>query len=88
MKKSYPHRVRPIAWLASKSEAILSEVAVNDDPVIITQNGVPVLALLEIAEYEKQTETIALMRLSSIGSQQRDAGKSADAEEFLAGEDD
>jgi PHD/YefM family antitoxin component YafN of YafNO toxin-antitoxin module len=55
---------------------------------IITQNGEAKMVVMGIAEYEKQQETMALLKLLALGRKKFEAGKFSNAESFLDEMDD
>ena len=81
-------QVRPITYLKSSAAEIVKEFAVNPEPVIITQNGEAKMVVMAIAEYEKQQETLALLKLLALGKKEYQEGKYSDAHAFLDAMDD
>jgi prevent-host-death family protein len=81
-------QIKPITYLKSNAADIIKEFAVNPEPIIITQNGEAKMVVMDIAEYEKQQETMALLKLISLGRKEFEAGKFSDAEAFLDEMDD
>lgn len=80
--------IRPITYLRSSAAKIVKEFAVNPEPIIITQNGKAKMVVMDIKEYEKQQETMALLKLLALGRKEFKEGKFSDAEAFLDEMDD
>jgi prevent-host-death family protein len=85
---SLAKQIRPITYLKSSAAEIVKEFAVNQDPIIITQNGEAKMVVMDINEYEKQQETMALLKLLALGRKEFKEGKFSDAETFLDEMDD
>lgn len=78
-----PTQIRPITYLKSSAAEIVKEFVTNPEPIVITQNGEPKMVVMGIREYEKQQETLALLKLIALGKQEFKEGKFSDAESFL-----
>lgn len=85
---SLAEQIRPITYLKSNAAEIVKAFASNPEPIIITQNGEAKMVVMDITEYEKQQETMALLKLLALGRQELKAGKFSDAEAFLDDMDD
>jgi prevent-host-death family protein len=85
---SLAEQIRPITYLKSSAADIVKAFATNPEPIIITQNGEAKMVVMDIAEYEKQQETMALLKLLALGRQEFKAGQFSDAEAFFDEMDD
>jgi prevent-host-death family protein len=85
---SLAEQIRPITYLKSNAADIVKAFAINSEPIIITQNGEAKMVVMDITEYEKQQETMALLKLLALGQRELKAGKFSDAEAFLDDMDD
>ena len=85
---SLAEQIRPITYLKSSAAELVKEFAANPEPVIITQNGEAKMVVMGINEYEKQQETMALLKLLVLGKREFNEGKFSDAEAFLDEMDD
>lgn len=81
-------QIKPITYLKSSAAEIVKEFAINPEPVIITQNGEAKMVVMAISEYEKQQETLALLKLLALGRKEFDEGKFSDAAALLDELDD
>lgn len=80
--------IRPITYLKTSAAEIVKEFAIDPEPIIITQNGEPKMVVMDIHQYEKQLETLALMKILAMGSKEIKEGKFSDAIAFLEEMDD
>lgn len=80
---SLAEQIRPITYLKSSAADIVKEFAENPEPIIITQNGEAKMVVMDIHEYEKQKETMALLKLLALGRKDLKEGKYSNAEQFL-----
>jgi len=49
---------------------MLRDLDQNGHPIVITQNGVAKAVMQDVRSYEKTQETLALLKLLALGSQQ------------------
>ncbi|RMO95456.1 type II toxin-antitoxin system Phd/YefM family antitoxin [Pseudomonas syringae group genomosp. 3] len=80
--------IRPITYLKTSAAEIVKEFSVNPEPIIITQNGEPKMGVMDIHDYEKQQETLALLKLLALGTKEIKEGKFSEANAFLDEMDD
>ncbi len=85
---SLAEQIRPITYLKTSAAEIVKEFAENPEPIIITQNGEAKMVVMDIHEYEKQQETMALLKLLALGRKEFQEGKYSDVETFLDEMDD
>jgi prevent-host-death family protein len=71
----YSAQVKPISYLKANAADILLDLAERREPLVITQNGEAKAVLQDVASFEQTQETLALLKLLAIGSQDVDAGK-------------
>jgi len=55
--------VKPISYLKQNTAEAIKEVHVNHTPMIITQNGEAKAVLLDMAEYEQDQESLAMLKM-------------------------
>lgn len=80
---SLAEQIRPITYLKSSAAELVKEFVTNPEPVIITQNGEAKMVVMDIVEYEKQQESMALLKLLALGKKEFNEGKFSDAEAFI-----
>lgn len=70
----YSSQVKPISYLKANAADVLSRIAEERQPLVITQNGEAKAVLQDLASYEETQETLALLKLLALGQQDVDAG--------------
>lgn len=75
----YSARIKPISYLKANAAAILSTLAEQREPMVITQNGEAKAVLQDVASFEQTRETLALLKLLALGQRDIDAGKTKPA---------
>ncbi|MHB0888486.1 type II toxin-antitoxin system Phd/YefM family antitoxin [Acidithiobacillus sp.] len=71
----YSSRVKPISFIKANAAEVLTLLAEQREPLIITQNGEAKAVLQDVASFEETQETLALLKILALGSQQIAAGK-------------
>ncbi len=71
----YSSQVKPISYLKANAAEVLLQLAEQRQPMVITQNGEAKAVLQDVASYEETQETLALLKILALGSQDIEAGK-------------
>ena len=71
----FSSQVKPISYLKAHAAQVLLHLAEQRQPMIITQNGEAKAVLQDVASYEETQETLALLKILALGSQDIEAGK-------------
>lgn len=71
----YSSQVKPISYLKANAAEILTNLAEQREPMVITQNGEAKAVLQDVASYEETQETLALLKILALGNQDVAAGK-------------
>ncbi len=71
----YSTQIRPISYLKANAAEVLQELADQRKPMVITQNGEAKAVIQDVASYEETQETLALLKILALGSQQVAQGK-------------
>ena len=71
----YSSQVKPISYLKANAAEVLTCLAEQREPMVITQNGVAKAVLQDIASFEETQETLALMKILALGNHDVAAGK-------------
>lgn len=71
----YSARVKPISCLKANAAEVLADLASQREPLVITQNGEAKAVLRDVASYEETQETLALLKVLALGTQEVAAGK-------------
>ncbi|HVL57439.1 MAG TPA: type II toxin-antitoxin system Phd/YefM family antitoxin [Burkholderiaceae bacterium] len=75
----YSSQIKPISYLKANAAEVLQQLAEKREPLVITQNGEAKAVLQDVASYEETQETLALLKILALGSQQIEEGKVAPA---------
>jgi prevent-host-death family protein len=59
--------IKPVTYMKTHSARLIEEVNEKHRPVIITQNGKAKVVLLDIESYEKQKETLLILKIIAQG---------------------
>ena len=68
--------IKPLSYLQTDPNTILTELEKTHQPVIFTQNGEAKAVLQDIASYEAIQESIALLKILAMSSKSKQQGKS------------
>lgn len=71
----YSTQVKPISYLKANAAEVLTNLAEQQEPLVITQNGEAKAVLQDVASYESTQETLALLKILAIGNEEVAAGK-------------
>lgn len=77
-------RVKPISYLMSHAAEIAKEISDSREPMLITQDGEAKLVLMDVASFEEQQETLALLKILALGSNEIEKGNFRPADEVFA----
>lgn len=67
--------VKPISYLKSHTSEVLRTIAKEKKPLLITHHGEVKLVIQDIAQYEAMMDSLALLKILSLGEKSRRAGK-------------
>ncbi len=68
-------QIKPISYLKAHAAEIVRRLGEQREPLIITQNGQAKIVIQDIASYEREQETMALLRILALGNRQIEDGK-------------
>jgi len=71
----YSTQIKPISYLKANAAEVLQVLEEQRRPMIITQNGEAKAVLQDVASYEETQETLALLKILALGSQQVERGE-------------
>lgn len=71
----YSTQVKPISQLKAHAAELLLQINERREPLVITQNGEAKAVLQDVRSYEETQETLALLKLLALGSQDAEAGR-------------
>ena len=67
--------IKPISYFKANAAEMLLTLRETGEPYIITQNGEAAAVLMDVSEYEKMQESIALLQIVSMSTRQFQEGK-------------
>ena len=71
----YSTQIRPISYLKANAAEVLQFLEEQSKPMIITQNGEAKAVIQDVTSYEEIQETLALLKILALGSQQVERGE-------------
>lgn len=77
-------QIKPISYLKSNAADIVKDFMANPEPLVITQNGEAKMVVMDVNQYERQQEQLALLRLIALGRQERAVGRYSEPDAFFA----
>lgn len=67
--------IKPISYLKANAAEVLKQLAEEQEPLVITQNGEAKAVLQDVHSYEQTQETLALLKVLALGTQEVEAGQ-------------
>ncbi len=77
------NNIKPISYLKAHAADIIRNIGSHQEPLIITQNGEAKAIVQDIDSYEKERETMAMLKVLALGNQQIDKGEVIPATDAL-----
>ena len=71
----YSTQIRPISYLKANAAEVIQVLEEQRKPMIIKQNGEAKAVLQDVTSYEETQETMALLKILALGSQQVERGE-------------
>ena len=78
-------QIKPISYLKAHAAEIVRNLSKQQEPLIITQNGKAKVVMQDIESYEQTQQTIALLKILSLGVRQIEEGKVLPAADVIQG---
>ena len=75
--------IRPISYVKANSAQVLQQVNTSG-PMVITQNGEAAAVLMGLKDYENLHESLALLKILTMGKKSIEAGKGSRSEVVFA----
>ena len=79
----YSLQVKPISYLKSHAADIVDQLTESHEPMLITQNGEAKLVVMDVKSYERYEETLALLKILSLGQRQITQKRFRDADDVF-----
>ena len=80
----YSSQVKSISYLKAHAADVLTHLAEQREPMVITQNGEAKAVLQDVASFEETQETLALLKILALGQQDVEAGRVKPAADVVA----
>ena len=76
-------QIKPISYLKAHAAEIVRNLAEQQQPMVITQNGEAKVVIQDIDSYEKTQQTMALLKILALGMRQVEEGDIVPANEAI-----
>jgi prevent-host-death family protein len=76
-------QIKPISYLKAHAAEIVRNLSKHQEPLVITQNGEAKVVIQDIESYEQTQQTIALLKMLSLGMRQIEEGKVLPADDVI-----
>ena len=76
-------QIRPISYLKAHAAEIVRNLAEQQEPLVITQNGLAKVVIQDIESYEQTQQTMALLKILALGMRQVEKGEATPAENVI-----
>lgn len=80
----YSSQVKPISYLKANAAEVLTHLAEQRQPLVITQNGEAKAVLQDVASFEETQEALAMLKILALGNQDVAAEKVRPAADVVA----
>ena len=80
----YSTQVKPISYHKANAAEVLLHLRDQRQPMVITQNGEAKAVLQDVASFEETQETLALLKVLALGSQDIATGRLKPVNEVVA----
>jgi prevent-host-death family protein len=76
-------QIKPISYLKAHAAEIVRNLAEQQEPMVITQNGEAKVVIQDIESYEQTQQTMALLKILALGMRQVEEGNVISAENVI-----
>lgn len=76
-------QIRSISYLKAHAAEIVRNLPGQQGPLVITQNGEAKAVIQDVVSYEQTQQTLALLKILSLGMRQIEEGKVTPADEVM-----
>jgi prevent-host-death family protein len=76
--------IQPISYLKANAAQVLRDLAIDQRPLVITQNGEAAAVLQDVISFNKNQETMALLKMLAMGNAQIEQGQVTPAAKAFA----
>jgi len=78
-------QIKPISYLKAHTAEIVRNLGEKGEPLVITQNGEAKVVMQDIKSYEQMQETVALLKILTLGTRQVEEGRVQPAADVIKG---
>jgi prevent-host-death family protein len=75
--------IKPISWIKENATQMIRDIENTGKPVVITQNGKAKAVVMDISRYDELQESLALLRMLAVSSEQIQTGQHRPADELF-----
>ena len=76
-------QTKSISYVKAHAAEIIKKLNEGGEPIIVTQNGEAKAVIVDVGEYEKTLETMALMKILAMGKRDVEKGRFSPAEDVI-----
>lgn len=76
--------VKPISYVKANAAEIIRKMSEDGQPIVITQNGEAKAVLMDVREYDKIQQSLAMAKILARSSKSLEEGKHRAADEVFA----
>jgi len=77
-------QIKPISYLKAHAAEVIRTLGEKREPLVITQNGEAKVVIQDIESYEQTQETIALLKILTLGDRQVEEGRTEPAANVIS----
>lgn len=77
-------QIKPISYLKSNAADVVKELSESREPMLITQNGEAKLVVMDVRSFDEHQETLAMLKLLTLGRRAAENREFRDAEDVFA----
>ena len=79
----YAKGIEPVTVLKTKSAELIRQARETGQPIIITQNGKPTAVLQDVESFQRQRETLTLLKILAKGDQEISEGNALSHDDVM-----
>ncbi len=68
-------QIKPISYLKAHASDVVRQLAEQQEPIVITQNGEAKVVIQGVRSFEQTQETMAVLKILALGNRQVEEGK-------------
>jgi len=76
-------QIKPISFLKAHAAEIVRNMGEQREPMVITQNGEAKVVIQDIESYERDQDTMALLKILALGNKEIHEGKTTPAADVI-----